>query len=133
MAMGIRVPAFQLLTLFPGSVLPNSDVKTYADTPCFLPDQLGIYLRLYIPLIIISLLVLGFSPYVGTTRGHASSAEKDKHLDILERGIVTPLPVPGSSSMSGRIGGVGKFFRSVRDIAWPPITLFIVLAALAFL
>lgn len=55
MAMGIRRPGFQLLSLVP----PSSNVrKLHADAPCLLPDQLGIYLSAYIPLLILSLLIL---------------------------------------------------------------------------
>ncbi|KAF7376265.1 hypothetical protein MSAN_00041800 [Mycena sanguinolenta] len=57
MAMGIRKPGFQLLSLVPPqSVLGNS--SSHADELCLLPDQLGIYLSLYIPLLLFSLLVI---------------------------------------------------------------------------
>ncbi|KAI0915723.1 hypothetical protein AcV5_010470 [Taiwanofungus camphoratus] len=55
MAMGIREPGFQLLSLFPPSSRPST---TVADIPCLLPDQLGIYLSIYVPLFIFSLSVL---------------------------------------------------------------------------
>jgi hypothetical protein len=64
MAMGIRRPGFQLLSLTStiSSVetltqLPNSPPSPL-DTPCFLPDQLGIYLSVYVPFIVLSLLSL---------------------------------------------------------------------------
>ncbi|OAX44112.1 Metallo-dependent phosphatase [Rhizopogon vinicolor AM-OR11-026] len=64
MAMGIRRPGFQLLSLTSSipsfealTQLPNSPPSPL-DTPCFLPDQLGIYLTVYVPFILLSLLSL---------------------------------------------------------------------------
>ena len=52
---GIRRPGFQLLSLTPPSA---SSQLTYADRPCSLPDQLGVYHRVYLPLAIITILYL---------------------------------------------------------------------------
>ncbi|KAG2079119.1 Metallo-dependent phosphatase [Suillus decipiens] len=64
MAMGIRRPGFQLLSLISTvpametlTQLPNSP-PSLLDTPCFLPDQLGIYLNVYLPFILFSVLCL---------------------------------------------------------------------------
>lgn len=64
MAMGIRRPGFQLLSLISTvpaietlTQLPNSP-PSLLDTPCFLPDQLGIYLNIYLPFILLSVLCL---------------------------------------------------------------------------
>ena len=60
--MGIRRPGFQLLSLI--STVPSPDHITQIPitpplhAPCLMPDQLGIYLYSYIPLVILSLLVL---------------------------------------------------------------------------
>ncbi|KAK0212804.1 Metallo-dependent phosphatase-like protein [Desarmillaria ectypa] len=55
MAMGVRRPGFQLLSLIP----PNEASRSsHADKPCLLPDQIGIYLNIYAPLIVLSLLSL---------------------------------------------------------------------------
>lgn len=61
MAMGIHRPGFQLLSLIP----PPTDAnllslphRTHADVPCFLPDQIQIYTARYLPLAVLSLLVL---------------------------------------------------------------------------
>ncbi|KAJ6625495.1 Metallo-dependent phosphatase-like protein [Mycena sp. CBHHK59/15] len=56
MAMGIRRPGFQLLSLAPPHSV-HSDLS-HADSLCLLPDQLGIYLSLYIPLLVISILLI---------------------------------------------------------------------------
>ncbi|KAJ6594040.1 Metallo-dependent phosphatase-like protein [Mycena capillaripes] len=56
MAMGIRKPGFQLLSLVPPHSMQGS--SSHADSLCLLPDQLGIYLSTYIPLLVFSLLVI---------------------------------------------------------------------------
>ncbi|KAK4686702.1 ethanolamine phosphate phosphodiesterase, partial [Tremellales sp. Uapishka_1] len=59
---GIRRPGFQLLSLIPPS---NNEAfppqLTHADVPCFLPDQLGVYNRVYLPLAILTVLYLVFT------------------------------------------------------------------------
>ncbi|CAL1707740.1 unnamed protein product [Somion occarium] len=55
MAMGVKVPGFQLLSLFPASY---SGKESFQDIPCFLPNQNRIYLSIYVPLVFFSLLSL---------------------------------------------------------------------------
>jgi hypothetical protein len=54
--MGVRKPGFQLLSLVPPHSMQGS--PSHADSLCVLPDQLGIYLSTYIPLLVFSLLVI---------------------------------------------------------------------------
>lgn len=60
--MGIRRPGFQLLSLI--STVPSPDhitqipVSPPLHAPCLMPDQLGIYFFIYIPLVLLSLLIL---------------------------------------------------------------------------
>ncbi|KAJ7924953.1 Metallo-dependent phosphatase-like protein [Mycena leptocephala] len=56
MAMGVRKPGFQLLSLVPPHSMQGS--SSHADSLCLLPDQLGIYLSTYIPFLVFSLLVI---------------------------------------------------------------------------
>ncbi|KAJ6587057.1 Metallo-dependent phosphatase-like protein [Mycena vulgaris] len=56
MAMGIRRPGFQLLSLVPPHSMQGS--SSHADSLCLLPDQLGIYLSTYIPFLVFSLLII---------------------------------------------------------------------------
>ncbi|KAG6378217.1 Metallo-dependent phosphatase-like protein [Boletus reticuloceps] len=62
MAMGIRRPGFQLLSLI--STVPSPDHITQMPVPpplhalCLMPDQLGTYFYIYIPLILLTLVVL---------------------------------------------------------------------------
>ena len=63
MAMGVRRPGYQLLSLIPptGSHPTGShqdEDRSVAHRPCLLPDQLGIYLSVYVPLIVLTLIVL---------------------------------------------------------------------------
>ncbi|KAF6760127.1 Metallo-dependent phosphatase-like protein [Ephemerocybe angulata] len=70
MAMGIRRPGFQLLSLAPPSLrIPTSEslastVHSHADIPCLLPDQLRTYLSVYIPLGMFSLIALAVSQFI---------------------------------------------------------------------
>ncbi|EGO25593.1 hypothetical protein SERLADRAFT_437324 [Serpula lacrymans var. lacrymans S7.9] len=64
MAMGIRRPGFQLLSLT-STVTPDNMVQIPngppQDVPCLLPNQLGVYLYAYVPFIVFSLLALFLS------------------------------------------------------------------------
>ncbi len=57
---GIRRPGFQLLSLVPPSTTSQSSI-THADRPCFLPDQVGVYNRVYFPLFILTIVYLLFT------------------------------------------------------------------------
>lgn len=57
---GIRKPGFQLLSLVPPAEVPFGS-RTHADRPCFLPDQLGVYNRVYLPLLILTICFLFFT------------------------------------------------------------------------
>jgi hypothetical protein len=52
MAMGVRRPGFQLLSLTP------TRHPMHAEALCLLPDQLGIYLSVYTPCAVISVLII---------------------------------------------------------------------------
>ncbi|TFK54090.1 Metallo-dependent phosphatase [Heliocybe sulcata] len=61
MAMGVRRPGFQLLSLAASKKSKHASAiygQTVADRPCLLPDQLGIYISVYIPLLVLSLFIL---------------------------------------------------------------------------
>jgi hypothetical protein len=53
--MNVRRPGFQLLSLAPVQ-LRDDAVPTYKDVPCLLPDQLRIYLNIYLPLLAVSMI-----------------------------------------------------------------------------
>lgn len=52
--MGIQRPGFQLLSLVAPSPSTNQPAQ-HLHTPCFLPDQFGIYISAYVPLLVITL------------------------------------------------------------------------------
>ncbi|KAH9942328.1 Metallo-dependent phosphatase [Epithele typhae] len=56
MAMGIRKPGYQLLSLIPPKQYQSG--PSFAHQPCLLPNQLSIYLSVYVPFIVITLLAL---------------------------------------------------------------------------
>lgn len=58
MSVHIRRPGFQLLSLVDPAKLANPDLKSFADTPCLLPDQYRIYASFYAPCILFTLLIL---------------------------------------------------------------------------
>jgi len=68
MVMNVRQPGFQLLSLSPAELRKNN-TPTFDHTPCLLPDQLKIYLDIYLPLLAISILLLFvFNFKTGTSR-----------------------------------------------------------------
>ncbi|KAL1748738.1 Metallo-dependent phosphatase-like protein [Schizophyllum fasciatum] len=60
MAMGVRKPGYQLLALSSPFGIANPSPSA-ATTPCLLPDQLHIYLGVYVPLLVISLALIGIA------------------------------------------------------------------------
>ncbi|KAF9222694.1 Metallo-dependent phosphatase [Gyrodon lividus] len=83
MAMGIRRPGFQLLSLT--STVPSPDhitqipVSPPLEVPCLLPDQLGIYLYVYIPLVALSLLLVLASNVMRVNAGSTRQIWSKKH------------------------------------------------------
>ncbi|KAF9481518.1 hypothetical protein BDN70DRAFT_876156 [Pholiota conissans] len=58
MSSHIRRPGFQLLSLVDPAKLGNSRSRTWADSPCLLPDQDRIYTSLYLSSLVFTLLVM---------------------------------------------------------------------------
>ncbi|KAF8161226.1 Metallo-dependent phosphatase-like protein [Crassisporium funariophilum] len=69
MVMNVRRPGFQLLSLAPAE-LRTDDTPTYDHTPCLLPDQLHIYLNVYLPILAISLLIVFLSNLIRSSRAY---------------------------------------------------------------
>lgn len=99
MAMGIRKPGFQLISI------SESDNGGYADRLCLLPDQLGIYLNVYLPCFIVTVLVL----FVGSLQ------EK--------RGSILPPPTKWARRR-GRDGLGLRFVKHLGDVGWAPLLVF---------
>ena len=58
MSVHIKRPGFQLLSLVDPTKLANPDLKSFADTPCLLPDQYRIYTSFYVPCMLFTFLIL---------------------------------------------------------------------------
>lgn len=87
--MGIRKPGFQVLSLAPPELFSSS---SFADDLCLLPDQLGLYLSGYLPLVGASLLLLLVSNILSTQDEHGLDA-----LDRSRRGSDVYLPLASTS------------------------------------
>jgi len=61
MAMGIHHPGFQILSV--PSMDSSGDSPAIMDLPCTLPDQVGLYVRTYIPLVICSIAFLALTRF----------------------------------------------------------------------
>jgi len=70
MAMNVRRPGFQLLSLLPKQYWKDGTTATHADQICLMPDQISIYLSTYIPLLLASLLIVFLMNLVGA-RDHS--------------------------------------------------------------
>jgi hypothetical protein len=109
-AMGIRTPGFQMLTLSSGS--------TPKDKACFLPDQLGIYLEVYVPLILLSIVVLGVSHTVMRgAHGESSGLGGKRSRSRFEDDQKLPTPVSSSATAYGRGSRSGMRSQHPREIA----------------
>lgn len=95
MAMNVRRPAFQLLSLFPASYWDDLH-PTYVDIPCLLPDQLGIYLNVYIPCFLLSFVIVICAAVTRTRR----SSRGDTKEHIFTSSKYLPNPVIGTESSS---------------------------------
>ncbi|KXN85329.1 Cell division control protein 1 [Leucoagaricus sp. SymC.cos] len=145
MAMNVQRPAFQLLSLFPEPYWDDLH-PTYADIPCLLPDQLGIYLNIYIPFLILSLFIVIVAAVTRTRRSLYGES-----ISMAQNPGQLPDPVTKADNRSASVVcfghrrrlplGLGNLFRNDRsskrglwshvlrdvgDIAVFPIGVFIV-------
>lgn len=122
MAMGIRRPGYQLLSLVPPTPNSKQAAPTFAHRPCLLPDQLGIYLSVYIPLFCLTVLALLVANVrrVVTARTQQAATRSDEYISLGERGdadedIDFDLPPPSAWRSKGfpRQGWSWSFTLSV--------------------
>lgn len=122
MAMGIKRPGFQLLSLAPTELRnPNLQYKPNDDSPCFLPDQIGIYLRIYLPVFVFTLAAVfmtnlccwrsgrrgAANRHRLTTRPSKDSGEGWRRASPPRRDVESYLPSPVSAG-SGEEKGFNK-------------------------
>jgi ethanolamine phosphate phosphodiesterase len=103
MAMGIRKPGFHLLSLVP----PEAGRPSFSDALCLMPDQLRIYLSIYIPLAILSILVVTVSRALRQIRQAARSSRQGRVEDTIELKPVQEedMPLPASAAHPRSSGG----------------------------
>ena len=80
--MNVRRPGFQLLSLAPTQIR-DLDIPTYKDVPCLLPDQLRIYLNIYLPLLAISIIFVCLANLVSFSASswRSPSGEKTSSME----------------------------------------------------
>jgi ethanolamine phosphate phosphodiesterase len=107
LANQIRRPGFQLLSLVSPPFTASHSVHTFADRPCFLPDQYSIYGSVYGPFLLLTILLLFFS--------NLYRARQQR----------TSLPSPISLSPStGRQDGADTPVLHPESAVWSPYTPF---------
>lgn len=96
-AMGVKRPGFQLLSLVPPSASASaSPQQTLDDSLCLLPFQLGTYVLVYVPLIGISILVLFLYNLYRVYLSSSQSARASTPSRSPSRPIPPPLDVHSS-------------------------------------
>ena len=78
--MSVRRPGFQLLSLAP-TQLRDQDIPTYKDVPCLLPDQLRIYLNIYLPLLAVSIIFVCIANFSFSSSWRSSPVEKISSME----------------------------------------------------
>ena len=130
--MGIRRPGFQLLSV------PEDDGGSagVVDRLCLLPDQLGIYLNGYLPLVALTLgvmildLVLARKTRVGADRrGNDESVILPLHKAKIARAFLDRWILRGLRRRKryGR-GLIGEFLHYFVDVAGVPVGAFMVIS-----
>jgi hypothetical protein len=101
MANHIRRPGFQLFSLVSPPAPPAPSVsQTFADTPCFLPDQYSIYNSVYIPFFALTILLLFVLNTYNSRRVRASPLTPISLSPSHSRSGNTPLLHPESAIWS---------------------------------
>jgi len=132
MAMGIRKPGFQLLSL-PGD---DGDGASAVDQLCLLPDQIGIYLEGYLPLVALTLGVMIVDLVLIRKARMGSDRRTDSEGTILplhKMSIAKPLVdwwVSRGLRRRKRIGRglIGDFMRYFVDVAGIPAGAFMLIS-----
>ncbi|EAU91483.1 CDC1 [Coprinopsis cinerea okayama7 len=119
-AMGIKRPGFQLLSLAPTPLRnPDHKYKPNDDVPCFLPDQLGIYIRIYLPVFVLTVALVCMTNLCcwrskASRRRHRLTRSQDYESGKLSRSPErrsSYLPSPVSATMD----------RNVKSSDKPPV------------
>jgi ethanolamine phosphate phosphodiesterase len=118
-AMGIRQPGFQLLSL-------SSNERTNAHQPCALPDQVYIYLWVYAPLALATIVLVAVRALItGPSCYQKHTQKRSKEL----------LPHPTSQqlrSVPPRKGSYRRVAEETWAVTWPPLAVYMVTALMTF-
>ena len=107
-AVNIRRTGFQLLSLASSTALPpGSTTQTFADVPCFLPDQSAIIMSFYLPSLLVTIGILVLS--------NAYRTRNQLHLSP----FLSPISISTSPSRSPTPSPPSP---SGRRSPWPPMT-----------
>ncbi|KAL1682795.1 Metallo-dependent phosphatase-like protein [Schizophyllum commune] len=112
MAMGVRRPGYQLLSLAPTD-RGSEGAAVAATTLCLLPDQLHIYLGVYVPLLVLSLALLGVLNALARYRRRSShSSDRPWRRTSITHPFLREdddaLPAPASLTSSRRPTRLGR-------------------------
>lgn len=116
MAMGIRRPGFHLLEI------SESDGNSYTDRACLLPDQLKIYLMIYLPCFAITVILLAArSAWITQDHEELPLSEKEGK----RRWAFISRMIPHKRGRPGRRRGLGgRVMKDLRDVGRGPLLVF---------
>lgn len=95
---GVRRPGLQLLSL----VTPSPGHSGVADVPCILPDQLGVYQRVYAPLVILTFVFLLWHNIRAAWARTSMLSEKERYNTAVEEKLERPVPLTLPSRRSAQ-------------------------------
>jgi hypothetical protein len=115
-AMGIRQPGFQLLSLF-------EEPRVSAYRLCELPDQLHAYCWVYAPLVLVSIVIVAIrATVIAPYRKHAVRRSFD--LPAYYARSKPPLALSFRQSYPVRVA------EDVWAVAWAPLAVYVITAAM---
>ncbi|KAI9463657.1 Metallo-dependent phosphatase-like protein [Lactarius psammicola] len=117
-AMGIRQPGFQLLSL-------SNEARTRAHRPCSVPDQLRIYSWVYAPLIFATIVLVAVRAATATVPSHHRKRGSNRSLELpaYRAPVSRPPPAPPHKRRYLR-----RVLENVWAVAWPPLVVYAVVA-----
>jgi hypothetical protein len=118
LAMGIRQPGFQLLSLF-------EEARASAYRPCALPDQLRAYCWVYAPFVLVSILLVAV---------RAALTPPSRYHKLRAKRSFGELPAYYAPSKPVRTPSRGPSYglrvaEDVWAVAWPPLAVYVTIAA----
>ncbi|KAH9978753.1 Metallo-dependent phosphatase-like protein [Lactifluus volemus] len=115
-AMGVRRPGFQLLSLF-------EETRISAYRPCALPDQLHAYIWVYSPLVFVTILLVAI-------RATTIPTFHQKHRVKHSRTLTLPMSLKSPLAPSHRQRYSLRVAEDVWEVAWPPLVVYAIIAAI---